>query len=1474
MAAPQDTGPPAGQGSSASPVRRRRRALRLLALLPVLFLLVLAVALLALSLAPVRRSLLLEALRRADGALPGRLLADGPSWPEPGRLRFDGLLWTDGADTLLAAGPLEIAVDLFALAGRRLELRSLTLDGLRLDLPALRARFPEPAAGEPERTKGNGFLRPGALPGMPSVSCADLRIAAGPLRLDTLRTVEELRLGGGFDVVGGRVPWLRLEELLLRLPQAGLVASSRDLLLEPAAGRLSGALQAVLGPERSFDLRIAAPGSDRYRLSADVSWDGAPLSVELEGAVIRDEGRATGLSAAGDLRLPSGDALRGAGVALPAGVDPPALGLRVEGELAFGPRAPSRLALSIAPNDWALAGGLTVRREDGTLSIDGLRLALDGLLAEGDLRRTGSDLSARLRLDAVSADWFARFGLQPLERLQASATLSVDGPADGPALSLDLSAAATTGGTTLDTLRLRSRRRAGSDRPLRASLLAESSGLRLLATFDLRQGADWSATFDTLRLVETDGPSPAESGGGRATRFADGSLRIDDLELAGDGLLLRADAQRRPDGSGTAGVRLDLPRIPRALLARLALDDSLRARLAAGWARGDEPGLQADLVFGPGGAPLDATVSALLPGPPRLSGLLPPGARLEGLGDLLVDGRFASAEGRFDVRATGAGWLDSLRSTGRVDGSGWRLDTLAAALPGLVLSASGSGTGGELDLVAGLDASSTTLATRFAPALADWNPSLRLDVVASGPASAPTLEATLAGAVASPPLSADSVAGALRLDPGSLSASLRLAGLLQVGGQPFDSLALAWQGPAGESGVLPGRIELRAAAPGWSSEQTVALARDSGWRLDWSRFLLRVSDLELAAASPFTFRLEEDGGLVLERLDLAGSLGRLEAAFRLNGAAPALHAHGEITALAPLLAGRVPEVLQPARLRFAFDADGDTLRRGDLLLAGLPLRPKQPVDLSLALSGLLAAPRFTVAATGAADTLLAGSGALPGALSLSPLSFASRSERLAFDLHATGLPLPLDALLPSVFEKGERARLAGRLAFRGGLEEPAFDGELRLDFSESRRLRDWSLRLEADLAGSALETPALQAHVELLRGGRSVIHGGGRLPLARDSLGLWRAGDLTARLDAEDLELVRLNDWLPADLWLEGRGTLGLSVTGPLANPRLDGRARVPSVKVGQATGTRLFASTDLRLSGRLTAPAVEGWLSLDNGVVAIPDIPRRLHPVEGEARLWTLRPVVEAPVHPQRKAGLLDSLALDVDLRVPRPIRFEGRDLKLDASGDLRLVSQEGFPRVTGQLEATGGSFRLLSRTIDVQRGQVTFYGEDVLDPTLDLELGAAIDGSAILVTLSGTFIRPRLEFASDPPMDEGEIVALLLFGRPSNELDVDQQELLQRRATQMAADYGMARLNARLARDLGVDLLRYQANGVGGRSSLEVGKYIGPRVFVRYEQALDQQNLFRLQLDYILTRRLRLESSYGRQSQSGLQLNWIKRY
>jgi translocation and assembly module TamB len=157
-------------------------------------------------------------------------------------------------------------------------------------------------------------------------------------------------------------------------------------------------------------------------------------------------------------------------------------------------------------------------------------------------------------------------------------------------------------------------------------------------------------------------------------------------------------------------------------------------------------------------------------------------------------------------------------------------------------------------------------------------------------------------------------------------------------------------------------------------------------------------------------------------------------------------------------------------------------------------------------------------------------------------------------------------------------------------------------------------------------------------------------------------------------------------------------------------------------------------------------------------------------------------------------------------------------------------------------------------------------LNPSIDIDATHDVQQWRIHVLVVGTARSPELSVHSDPPLPESDVLSLLLFGRRAGDLDADERYSLGERATTMLAGMATAPLEAALASQLGLDLLRIDTAGSG--SSVTVGKYLGERAMLRIEQSLEQSTRRELTIEYSLTRKLRMDVSTDERGKSGADL------
>ncbi|MBK9776727.1 MAG: translocation/assembly module TamB domain-containing protein [bacterium] len=128
------------------------------------------------------------------------------------------------------------------------------------------------------------------------------------------------------------------------------------------------------------------------------------------------------------------------------------------------------------------------------------------------------------------------------------------------------------------------------------------------------------------------------------------------------------------------------------------------------------------------------------------------------------------------------------------------------------------------------------------------------------------------------------------------------------------------------------------------------------------------------------------------------------------------------------------------------------------------------------------------------------------------------------------------------------------------------------------------------------------------------------------------------------------------------------------------------------------------------------------------------------------------------------------------------------------------------------------------------------------------------------------------------------MVFGRPFNELDSEQAgglgsertpaQQLQQNLQGLAMVFGASGVQNRVAGSIGVDQVQIGSD-TAGSSTLVLGKFINPRLLLKYHQSLARSGAYFMTLEYTISRLFKLISTYGQgEEASGVELRWQERY
>lgn len=336
-----------------------------------------------------------------------------------------------------------------------------------------------------------------------------------------------------------------------------------------------------------------------------------------------------------------------------------------------------------------------------------------------------------------------------------------------------------------------------------------------------------------------------------------------------------------------------------------------------------------------------------------------------------------------------------------------------------------------------------------------------------------------------------------------------------------------------------------------------------------------------------------------------------------------------------------------------------------------------------------------------------------------------------------------------------------------------------------------------------------------------------------------------------------------------------LSLTGDVSHPKLTGNIEVASGRVEVDRLLRALQGDPLALVAETDLPA-EGItpvdLRADAAAAAAADAAR----VPGTTGFDS--------------QSFLSSLAVDVQVLAPDNLILRGSklrpggrnswslgDLNVTVGGDLQATRVPGEPvRLRGDVTAVRGVYSFESRRFEIQRGgRIRFQGESPMDPTFDVRGVRDVQGVEARVDVRGRLSEPRLQLGSNLPLDEADVLSMIIFNRPVNQLGDTQRADLVGAAASLAGGFVTSPLAQSLGRALDLDLLEVETVSFGQNVAprVRVGQQLTSRLFVQLSQTFGAQSVSELTAEFQLAKFLRLQGSTAQGPGSRAQRSLLQR-
>lgn len=242
----------------------------------------------------------------------------------------------------------------------------------------------------------------------------------------------------------------------------------------------------------------------------------------------------------------------------------------------------------------------------------------------------------------------------------------------------------------------------------------------------------------------------------------------------------------------------------------------------------------------------------------------------------------------------------------------------------------------------------------------------------------------------------------------------------------------------------------------------------------------------------------------------------------------------------------------------------------------------------------------------------------------------------------------------------------------------------------------------------------------------------------------------------------------------------------------------------------------------------------------------------------------------PERNSALKYTIKLSADDR----IFIRGRGLESEWAANATVVNGREQPVVVGDLSLRRGWLDFSGRRFDLTRGAIRFDLLAVNNPVLDIRAEHDTgDGVTAAIVISGRAQEPQVSLESTPSMPQEDVMALILFGKPAQDLSPFESIQIAEALASLSGvgPFGGEGVTGRLRNAVGLDLLNVDIDPENGGGSLTVGKYVADGFFVSATQDAEGKN-GSVRVKYEITDNITVETELEQTGDQTVSANWKK--
>jgi translocation and assembly module TamB len=338
-----------------------------------------------------------------------------------------------------------------------------------------------------------------------------------------------------------------------------------------------------------------------------------------------------------------------------------------------------------------------------------------------------------------------------------------------------------------------------------------------------------------------------------------------------------------------------------------------------------------------------------------------------------------------------------------------------------------------------------------------------------------------------------------------------------------------------------------------------------------------------------------------------------------------------------------------------------------------------------------------------------------------------------------------------------------------------------------------------------------------------------------------------------------------------GQLTLSGSLSYGETPMRYQINAETPQVRVRYPPGMSWLIGGSLQLAGTQDAAVLSGRIQV-----------QRLLFAQGVDLASFFASSAQTGVVAISTSEFMRNLTFDVSGHTTPGARIEWGGGHVEIDGDLHLRGTWDRPVVLGHIHLLGGEMGFRGNTFTLTRGDLNFANPFRLDPVLNIEATSVISQYLVTINFTGPASRLTLNYRSDPPLPDSDIIALLALGTTGQESALRSQSAGGQNygATALLSEAISTGLGGRIEKLFGISHFRVDpflagtATESNAAARVTIEQQFSRDLTITYSSnaSSDQEQL--IQVEYHLKRDLSIIFLRDVNGTYGMDIKWVRHF